>query len=120
MNHLVNALTGDILVKRLLVRGTFWGRLRGLLFYRELEAGSAMLLVATNRVHTYGMLFPLDLYFLNSSMGLIEFQDRVLPWRLPRSPEGTRHILEIQHRTGTGPLKLDIGERVSILWKTRT
>jgi len=120
MNRLVNTLTGDILVKKLLVRGTFGGRLRGLLFHRELDAGSAMLLVAVKRVHTYGMFFPLDLYFFNSSMCLIGFQHRVMPWMLPKSPEGTQHILEIHHRIVTEPLRLDIGEQVSILWKIRS
>ncbi len=117
MNRLVHTVTGNILVERLLVKATFWERLRGLLFYRELETGSAMLLVATRRVHTHGMLFPLDLYFLNGSMRLIESQHRVVPWRLPDSPEGTQHILEIHHRDVTEPLQLDIGEQVSILWK---
>ena len=117
MNRLVHTVTGNILVERLLVKATFWGCLRGLLFHRELETGSAMLLVATRRVHTYGMLFPLDLYFLNGSMRLIESQHRVMPWRLPNSPEGTQYILEIHHRAATEPLRLDIGEQVSILWK---
>ena len=117
MNRLVHTVTGDILVERLLVKATFWGCLRGLLFHRELETGSAMLLVATSRVHTYGMLFPLDLYFLNGSMRLIDSQHRVVPWRLPNSPEGTQHILEIHHRAANEPLRLDIGEQVSILWK---
>ena len=117
MNRLVHTVTGNILVERLLVIATFWGRLRGLLFHRGLETGSAMLLVATRRVHTHGMLFPLDLYFLNGSMRLIESQHRVVPWRLPDSPEGTQHILEIHHRAAAEPLRLDIGEQVSILWK---
>ena len=117
MNRLVHTVSGDILVERLLVKATFWGCLRGLLFHRELETGSAMLLVATRRVHTYGMLFPLDLYFLNGSMRLIESQHRVVPWRLPDSPEGTQHIIEIHHRAAAEPLRLDIGEQVSILWK---
>ena len=117
MNRLVHTVTGEILVEILLVRATFWGRLRGLLFHREMETGSAMLFIATKRVHTHGMLFPLDLYFFNCSMCLIDSQHRVMPWRLPESPEGTQHILEIRNRASTEPLRLNIGEQVSILWK---
>lgn len=120
MNRLVRTTTGDILIEKLLVRATFRGRLRGLLFHRELETGSAMLIVDTKRVHTLGMLFPLDLYFFNSSMRLIDFKHLVTPWRWPESPKGTHHVLEIQHRVDIGPLRLDIGEQVSILWRLRT
>ena len=120
MNRLVNAMSGDFLIENLIVRATFWGRFRGLIFHRKLETVSAMLLVATKRVHTYGMLFPLDLYFFNGSMCLIDSRHRVMPWKLPESPVGTQHILEIPHGTSTEPLRLDIGEQVSILWKTRS
>jgi uncharacterized membrane protein (UPF0127 family) len=120
MNRLVHTETGDILVERLLVRATYWGRLRGLLFHREPETGSAMLLVTTKKVHTHGMLFPLDLYFFDASMRLIDSQHRVMPWRLPESPEGTQHILEIHHSVAAEPLRLDIGEQVSILWRIRS
>lgn len=120
MNHLVRTATGDILVEKLLVRATFWGRLRGLLFHRELDAGAAMLLVDTKRVHTHGMFFPLDLYFFDNSMRLIDSKHLVTPWRWPESPKGTHHVLEVRHRTATGPLRLDIGEQVSILWRIRS
>jgi len=115
MNRLVKNATGEVLVQNLLVRSTFGGRLSGLLFYPQLEPGSAMLLVATKRVHTYGMRFPLDLYFFTGSLRLINTQRCILPWQAPKSPEATQHILEIQHRAESEPLGLNIGENVCIL-----
>ena len=120
MSRLINTVTGDILIERLLVRATFLGRFRGLLFHRKLGTGAAMLLVATKRVHTHGMLFPLDLYFFNGSMRLIGSLHCVMPWKLPESPEGTQHILEVPHSTSTEPLRLDIGDQVSILWRIKS
>ena len=118
MNRLLHTATGNILIEKLLVRATLWGRLRGLLFYDELETGSAMLLVNTKRVHTHGIVFPLDLYFFDRSMHLIDTQYNVMPWSLPESPQGTLHILEIQHRATDDPLQLNQGDQVSIHWKT--
>jgi uncharacterized membrane protein (UPF0127 family) len=119
MNSLVKTGTGHILVKNLLVRATSWGRLRGLILYPQLEKDSAMFFVATKRVHTHGMLFPLDLYFFSRAMQLIGSQRCVVPWELPESPQGTHHILEIHHRPSLEPLRLKVGEQVSILWKIR-
>lgn len=117
MISLVRCDTRETLVERLFVKTTFWGRFRGSLFYRNLDKDSAILLIATRRVHTCGMLFPLDLYFFDSSMVLINSCQRVRPYRLPPSPQDTNHILEVQHREGTPPLKLSAGDKVSILWK---
>jgi uncharacterized membrane protein (UPF0127 family) len=117
MNSLVKTGTGHILVENLLVRATLWGRLRGLFLYPQLEKDAAMFFIATKRVHTCGMLFPLDLYFFSRSMRLIGSKRRVVPWKLPESPEDTHHILEIHHRPSIKPLRLKVGEQVSILWQ---
>ena len=117
MNRLVKTETKATLVKNLMVRTTFWGRLKGLLFFRKLDPGSAMLLISTKRVHTFGMAFPLDIYFFNESMRLIAAQSCVLPWRMPKSPKGTQHILEVHHLPDAQPLKLVIGEQISVLGK---
>jgi uncharacterized membrane protein (UPF0127 family) len=113
---LLNTKTKEILVEKLIVRGTFLERFKGLLFYKELKHGSAMLLVGTEKVHTLGMYFPIDLYFFSESMCLIDTTFNVPPWKIPRSPEGTRHVLEIQYHPFTKPLQLCIGDQVSILW----
>jgi len=115
MSCLAKTETKEILVENLLVKKTLWGRIKGLLLFRKLDPGSAMLLISTKGVHTFGMVFPLDIYFLNASMRLIAIQSCVLPWRLPKSPEGTEHILEVHHFPDIAPLKLDIGEQVSVL-----
>ncbi len=119
MTSLVHFDSGEILIERLLVRATFWGRFRGLLFHRNNGMHSAVLLISTKKVHTCGMLFAIDLYFFNSSMVLIGFRQCVKPWRTPPSPNGTGHILEVQHRGGAEPLRLTPGDKVSILWKLR-
>lgn len=117
MNRLVRTETKATLVGNLMIRTTFWGRLKGLLLFRKLDPGSAMLLISTKKVHTFGMVFPLDLYFFNESMRLITVQSCVLPWSVPKSPEGTQNILEVHHLPDAEPLKLNIGEQVSILWE---
>jgi uncharacterized membrane protein (UPF0127 family) len=115
MSCLIRTETNEILVENLLVKKTSWGRLRGLLLFRKLASDTGMLLISTKGVHTFGMLFPLDIYFFNESMRLIAIQSCVLPWRLPKSPEGTQHILEVHHFQDVAPLKLDVGEQVSVL-----
>lgn len=116
MSRLLSFATGKTLIERLDVRATFWGRFRGLLFYRNTEEDSAVWLMGTGRIHTFGMLFPLDLYFFDPSLTLIGFRRGVRPWSLPLSPRGTKHILEVRHRADLEPLGISPGDKVSILW----
>lgn len=117
MTSLMRCCSGEILIERVFVKSTFWGKFRGLLFCRDLDKDSAILLVSTSRVHTCGLLFPLDLYFFDSSMVLIDSCRRIQPFKIPSSPKGTKHILEVKHREEVEPLKLEEGDKVSLLWE---
>jgi len=117
MTSLIKTATKEILVKKLLIRTSFSGRLRGLLFRRELEKDTAMLLLGTRQVHTFGMLFPLDLYFFCASMNLIDKRFNVKPWGIPVSPLETRHILEVPHCPLNEGLQIKTGEQISIFWR---
>lgn len=120
MSCLINTATREILVERLLLRATFCGRFKGLMFHTWLEAGTGMFIFSSKRVHTYGMLFPLDLYFFNQSLHLIDSKICVMPRCIPISPEGTKHILEINHLSAIEPLNICGGEQVSILWNKQS
>ena len=115
MNTLVNRNTGQVIVEKLDVRSTFFGRLKGYALRADIGP-PGMLFLDTPKVHTLGMLFPLDLYFFDASLHLLGSTQAVGPMRFPRSPRGTCHILEVPHHTHNLSLELAAGERVSILW----
>lgn len=117
MTCLVNLTTGQVIVDGLHVQSTFVGRLRGLLFQKDAGPGRAMLLLHTGRVHTAGMNFALDLYFFDGDLNLLGRISGVRPWRLPRSPLGTRHILEVSHRSPKKILPIAVGDRVSLRFR---
>jgi uncharacterized membrane protein (UPF0127 family) len=55
---------------RMPVARTRWARLRGLAWRRRSRAGPGLLIPDCRSVHTFGMLFCLDLYFLDAQ-GLV-------------------------------------------------
>ena len=54
-----------------------------------------MLFLNTRKVHTFGMFFNLDIYYLDCSMKFIGSALNVPPNRIPSAPTGTKHILEV-------------------------
>ena len=57
-------------------------RLRGLAFRRRSRAGPGLLIPGCRSVHTFGVLFRLDLYFLDSEGEVIEQRRSVPPGRV--------------------------------------
>jgi uncharacterized protein len=69
-------------------------RLLGLAFLTPERAGEGLLIPRCRSVHTVGMLFELDLVFLDADGGVVELHRRVPPRRLIRCP-GAMAVLEL-------------------------
>lgn len=115
MVEAIDTRSGAVIIRDLDIRCGFRGRLKGFMFSRRPEDGTAILLLHTGRVHTVWMRFSLDLYFFDASMRFLGSTRAVEPFRLPSSPRGCRHILEVPHMPDHPPLKLALGDRLSIV-----
>ena len=56
-------------------------RMRGLLGRRQLDDGEGILLRPASSVHTWFMLFPIDVVFLDCDLSVLRVVPRVRPWR---------------------------------------
>ncbi len=59
------------------------------------------------------MGFPIDVFFLDGSLRILGSMRGVPSFRFPPGSRGCRHVLEVPHRPGAGPL--DIGEGTRLL-----
>jgi len=69
-------------------------RLLGLAFLDREEAGTGLLIPGCSSIHTFGMRFPLDLYFLDERSALLALH-RQVPARRVVSCRGASAVLEI-------------------------
>ena len=77
----------------------FRSRLRGLSFRDRAEAGPGLLIPRCRSVHTFGMRFELDLFFLDSGGAVVAVRRRVPPRRVVWQ-RGARAVLEIPSPEG--------------------
>ena len=82
MVKIVNLRQKEILADRVHACDRFWPRLRGLLGRPPLTAGEACWIKPCKAVHTFGMTYPLDLYFLDRESRVVGFTQAVKPNRL--------------------------------------
>jgi uncharacterized protein len=81
----------------------FRTRLLGLSWRDRSQAGPGLLIPRCASVHTFGMRFPLDLYFLDGEGQVISVRRRVPPRRVAWQ-RGARKVLEIPSPEGESSL----------------
>jgi uncharacterized membrane protein (UPF0127 family) len=69
-------------VERARVASTRWARLRGLALMRRSRAGDGLLIPHCRSVHTFGMLFRLDILFLDREGRVVREIKGVRPGRV--------------------------------------
>lgn len=69
-------------------------RMRGLLGRRKLDAGEGMLIRPAPSIHTFFMLFSIDVVFLRRDGTVLKVRENVRPWRVAGC-RGAHGVLEL-------------------------
>ena len=62
---------------------------------RRLDAGCGLLLKPSSGVHTFGMLFAIDVIALSGDLRVLRLWENLAPFRLTRLDFKTRCVLEL-------------------------
>ena len=93
----------------------YLGRLVGLLgkTKRWAHFGAGLWIVPSQGVHTIGMLFPIDVVFLNKDKEVVHVEEHLRPFRISKVSFKAASVLELPphtiYRTGT-----QVGDRLEI------
>ena len=80
--EIINASKGVTLFSQAVVARSFWQRFKGLMLRRSMSEKEAVVFFNTNGLHTFFMLFDLDIIFLNKELKVIKVCKNVKPWRM--------------------------------------
>lgn len=86
----------EILFPRVKPAGTFWARLRGLMFYRMMPPVDGLLLFPCSSVHMFWMWFALDLVYLDRGGRVLRVVECLKPNRVGPSVKGAYYVLEVE------------------------
>ncbi len=95
------------------VADTSLSRFLGLLGRRELQPGHGLLIVPSSGVHTLGMLFPIDVVFLDADSRVIKLQENLRPFRVTALNWHSESVLELPVDTIRAAL-VQIGDQFRI------
>jgi uncharacterized membrane protein (UPF0127 family) len=98
-----------------IVAASYISRLVGLLGKTRnwAQLGRGLWIVPSSGVHTIGMLFPIDLIFLNKEKEVVHIEEHVRPFRISKVSLRAESVLELPahaiYRSGT-----KVGDRLEI------
>ncbi|MFY9115304.1 MAG: DUF192 domain-containing protein [Dethiobacteria bacterium] len=92
---------------------TFFQRLRGLMFTKELPAGKVLMITPCRSVHTFFMRYPIDILFLDRNLRVVEACPVLKPNRLSPIVKEAHHVLELPAGT-IDRLKIRPGDQLKI------
>jgi uncharacterized membrane protein (UPF0127 family) len=103
--------TGQCLAERVDLANTFFKRLRGLMFRRRLAPAEALWLRPCNGVHTFWMLFAIDVIFLDRELRIVKLVENMRPFRVTKPHMAARSVLEVPART-ISKVDLKVGDHL--------
>jgi uncharacterized membrane protein (UPF0127 family) len=108
--QLINATTGQVLIKHLEVADSIWTRFRGWMFKTKTLPNSAILIRPCSSIHTMWMRMTIDVAYLSKDNIVIGSRKSLRPWRIAIAPKGTTAVIE----TPAGQSDLCIGTSLRI------
>lgn len=92
------------------IANTFFKRLLGLMFKKDIDYGLLFINISYPSIHTSFMRFDIDVYFLDENKIIVD-KVTLKPWRYYKTKEKTKYILE----TKKDELKIKIGESLDFI-----
>jgi uncharacterized protein len=80
--NLINTTRATVIGTRITTADTSLTRLIGLMGRRRLDAGCGLLIKPSSGVHTFGMLFAIDVVALNRDLQVLRLWHRLAPFRV--------------------------------------
>lgn len=91
----VNTTRGTVLGEGIRVADTGLSRIIGLLGERKLSPGDGLLIVPSQGVHTWGMMFPIDIVVLDRNWNVLALRRRMRQFRMTQIFWKAAAVLEL-------------------------
>lgn len=91
--------SGNILCQKMMVASQLFDRMKGLMFSLELPACDGFLIAPCNSIHTFFMLYSLDIVFLDKNFKVVKVIYDLAPWRVTWLYFKAHQVLEMKAGT---------------------
>ena len=111
---LINLSNNEILASQLGQAYTFFGRLKGLMFTKELPTGCALHIRPCRSVHTFFMNYSIDVLYLNANYKIVAIDEQLRPGKVGPLHKDAVSVIELPAGTAR-QTETQIGHIVQLL-----
>ncbi|MDO9181649.1 MAG: DUF192 domain-containing protein [Bacteriovorax sp.] len=112
-SYILKDSEGEIICNRMLVADAILNRMKGLMFTTDLTSGDGLLITPCNSIHTFFMLYGLDVLFLDKNFKVIKVIYNLTPWKITRMYFKASQVVEM--KAGTMKKNLHIGDKLEAI-----
>jgi uncharacterized membrane protein (UPF0127 family) len=99
---------------RITIADTSISRLIGLAGRRRLDAGCGLLIKPSSGIHTFGMLFAIDVVALNKNLQVVKLWHRLPPFRITSVSLKIQSVLELPAGE-ISKCQIEVGDQLEIV-----
>lgn len=96
---LKNSTSGMVISQDVTIADSFFKRLKGLMFSKELSPQSAVFISPCSRIHTCFMNYYIDVLYLDYNNIILATDEGLKPWRIGKESKGTVAVIELPNGT---------------------
>ncbi|MDV3428406.1 MAG: DUF192 domain-containing protein [Bacillota bacterium] len=82
--------------KSLIVADSFFKRLKGLMFTKELPPDSSMYINPCGQIHTFFMNYDIDVLYLDKNNVILDIDESIKPGKIGKKVKGAAAVIELQ------------------------
>lgn len=112
-NYVLKTESGDVICQKMAIADDMFSRMKGLMFSEKLPDCDGFLITPCNSIHTFFMLYSLDLLFLDRDFKIVKAVYDLKPWRMSWIYFKAHQVLEM--RAGTLKKDLKTGDKLEAL-----
>ncbi|HOY64064.1 MAG TPA: DUF192 domain-containing protein [bacterium] len=112
-----NGLTKSIIAERAILARSFWERFSGLMLKKSFDGFDGMIFPRCNSIHTFFMMFYIDVVCLNASGAICNLKENMVPGRIFIAGSETNTLIELPKGT-IEKFKISVGDQLEFIEMT--
>lgn len=92
---LINKTSNTVISENLMVADTYFKRLKGLMFTKELPYENALYIVPCNEIHTFFMNYSIDVLYLDANNNILSIDEKLQPRKIGKRVKNTVSVIEL-------------------------
>jgi len=92
---LINNANNTMISETVITANTFFKRLKGLMFTKELPDENALHIMPCNEIHTFHMKYSIDVLYLDRNNVILAIDEDIKPWKIGKRVKKAVSVVEL-------------------------